>query len=144
MNNEIDNLLEDNIHLMTEIDNILDKNTNQINNIKNSYQNVDNDNQISTYYLNRMNNFFYRFYTAIVGKKNPIGKSESKSENEYVNKRIDNKNLENDDLINVMKEKSNQIKNKIEIQNDNLFEINEQVDINNYRIKKNINLTNDI
>ena len=32
MNNEIDNLLEDNIHLMTEIDNILDKNSNQINN----------------------------------------------------------------------------------------------------------------
>jgi hypothetical protein len=43
-----------------------------------------------------------------------------------------------------MKEKSNQIKNKIEIQNDNLFEINEHVDINNFRIKKNINLTNDI
>jgi hypothetical protein len=52
MNNEIDNLLEDNIHLMTEIDNILDKNSNQINNIKNSYEKVNNDNLISTYYLN--------------------------------------------------------------------------------------------
>ena len=142
MNNEIDNLLEDNINLMTEIDNILDKNTNQINNIKNSYEKVNNDNQISTYYLNRMNNFFYRFYTAIIGKKNPINKNENK--NEYIKKEICNNKLENDDLINVMKEKSNQIKNKIETQNDNLFEINEQVNINNFRIKKNINLTNDI
>lgn len=142
MNNEIDNLLEDNINLMTEIDNILDKNSNQINNIKNSYEKVNNDNQISTYYLNRMNNFFYRFYTAIIGKKNLICKSESK--NKYINKEISSNKLENDDLINVMKEKSNQIKNKIETQNDTLYDINEQMDINNFRIKKNINLTNDI
>lgn len=140
MNNEIDNLLEDNINMMTEIDNILDKNSNQINNIKNSYEKVNNDNQISTYYLNRMNNFFYRFYTSIIGKKKPIGKSKD----EYINEEIGNNKLKNDNLIYVMKEKSNQIKNKIDTQNETLYNINEQIDINNFRIKKNINLTDNI
>lgn len=140
MNNEIDNLLEDNINMMTEIDNILDKNSNQINNIKNSYEKVNNDNQISTYYLNRMNNFFYRFYTSIIGKKKPI----CKSKHEYSNEEIGNNKIKNDNLIYVMKEKSNQIKNKIETQNETLYDINEQIDINNFRIKKNINLTDNI
>ena len=141
-NNEINNLLEDNINLMEEIDNILDKNNNQINNIQNSYDKVNNDNQISTYYLNRMSNFFFRVYSSLTGKKNPINKKK-------VNVNVNNMpkcttNDVNNNLINVMKQKSYQISDKIDKQNDQLSDINNLVEINNYRTKKNIKMTDRI
>lgn len=143
--NEIDNLLEDNINLMIEIDNILDKNDKQIDNIVHSNNNINDYNQISNYYLNRMNNFFFRLYSSLVGKKNPNLKAKSIEYNDDINNsNSENNNEINNNILNVMKQKSQQISLKIDKQNDKLSDINHLIEINDYKTKKNTKIADQI
>ena len=140
--NEIDNILQDNINLMIEIDNILDKNDKEIDNIVYSNNNINDYNQISNYYLNRMNNFFFRLYSSLIGKKNPNIKEKQIDYND-TNSNSENIN-DNNDILNVMKKKSQQISSKIDKQNDKLSDINHLIEINNFKTKKNIKITDKI
>tara|TARA_Y100000741_G_C17978286_1_gene446816 strand:+ start:55 stop:495 length:441 start_codon:yes stop_codon:yes gene_type:complete len=132
----IDNLLDDNINLMTNINNTLEESDKKLENIENNNYYISLYNLKNWNILNRISNIWNRFI---------YYKEEEIKEKEIIMKKIGPKDFVNIDInsnveqdkISCLKKYSNKISNKIDTQNNILKTLAPKLDDTNNKLKLN-------